>query len=105
MNEVYANPEPLRAAVDALPGPTLLEFGSPTCGICIAAQPVIAEATADSSTLRHIKIEDGRGRRLGRSYGIKLWPTLIFLKDGQEVIRLVRPTNAGVIKNALNLIV
>jgi thioredoxin len=104
MNEIYANPEPLRTEVDLLPGATMLEFGSPTCGICFAAQPIIAEATASSATLRHIKIEDGRGRRLGRSFGIKLWPTLVFLKDGQEVVRLVRPANVAVIKNALALI-
>jgi len=24
---------------------------------------------------------------------VKLWPTLIFLKDGQEITRLVRPDN------------
>jgi thioredoxin 1 len=105
MNEVYANPGPSRAEVDVLPGPTMLEFGSPTCGICYAAQPVIAEATEGLSQLRHIKIEDGRGRRLGRSFGIKLWPTLVFLKDGQEVVRLVRPANTAVIKNALSLII
>ena len=39
----------------------------------------------------HVKVEDGPGRRLGRSFGIKLWPTLVFLKDGVEVARLVRP--------------
>jgi thioredoxin 1 len=104
MNSVYANPEPPRAEIDVFPGPTMVEFGSPTCGICFAAQPVIAEATAGLDQLRHIKIEDGRGRRLGRSFGIKLWPTLVFLRDGQEVIRLVRPTSPAVIKNALQLI-
>ena len=105
MNEVYASPEPPRAEVEALPGPTMLEFGSPTCGICRAAQPVIAQATEGLDGLRHIKVEDGPGRRLGRSFGIKLWPTLVFLKDGQEVVRLVRPTNAQVIKNAAHLII
>jgi len=104
MNSIYANPEPPRAEIDALAGPTMLEFGSPTCGICFAAQPDIAEATEGKKQLLHIKIEDGRGRRLGRSFGIKLWPTLVFLRDGQEVVRLVRPTNAAVIRNALQMI-
>ena len=105
MNDVYANPEPPRAEIDALQGPVMLEFGSPGCGICSASQPVIAAATDGVPLLRHIKIEDGRGRKLGRSFTIKLWPTLIFLRDGQEIIRLVRPTHADVIKNAVKQII
>lgn len=37
-------------------------------------------------------VEDGKGRPLGRSFRVKLWPTLIFLQDGAEVARVVRPT-------------
>ncbi|MCH2219120.1 MAG: thioredoxin family protein, partial [Dechloromonas sp.] len=51
--------------------------------------------------LAHIKIEDGPGRRLGRTYRVKLWPTLIFLRDGQEVERLVRPTAEADVAAAL----
>ncbi|SET28005.1 thioredoxin 1 [Nitrosospira multiformis] len=51
--------------------------------------------------MRHIRIEDGKGRRLGRSFGVKLWPTLIFLKDGKEMARLVRPENSDLIQRAL----
>ena len=105
MNHVYANPEPLRAEIEKLQGPALLEFGSPGCGICRAAQSIIAEATAGADNVRHIKVEDASGRRLGRSFNIKLWPTLIFLKDGHEVERLVRPTSAAAIKSALSLII
>jgi thioredoxin 1 len=56
------------------------------------------------STLRHLKIEDGKGRRLGRSFRVKLWPTLVFMNNGQEIARLVRPTDAGEIERALNRI-
>ncbi|VTU34915.1 hypothetical protein H6CHR_04313 [Variovorax sp. PBL-H6] len=101
MNTNYASTEPSRAEVDGLPGPTLVEFGAPWCGICKAAQPLIAQALDGAKPLRHLKIEDGSGRPLGRSYGIKLWPTLIFLRDGQEVGRLVRPTSVDAISDEL----
>ncbi|HSC64441.1 MAG TPA: thioredoxin family protein [Caldimonas sp.] len=96
--------EPSRAAVDALPGPTLLEFGTSWCGHCRAAQPLIANALAGRPGVRHLKVEDGSGRKLGRSYGVKLWPTLVFLTDGREAARLVRPREAGAIAKALELI-
>ena len=101
MNTEYAQKEPPRAEVDALTGPTLLEFGSPWCGYCRRAQPLIAEAMAAHPGVRHLKIADASGRRLGRSYGVKLWPTLIFLADGKERARLIRPTDAGSIREAL----
>ena len=91
MTNDYEAQEPTREQVDALPGPTLLEFGNAWCGHCRAAQPLIAAAFAGHEAVRHVKIADGSGRRLGRSFRVKLWPTLVFLRDGRELARLVRP--------------
>ena len=92
---------PSRAEVDVLPGATLLEFGTPWCGFCLAAQPRIEQALQGFDAVTHIKVEDGPGQPLGRSYRVKLWPTLVFLKDGQEVARLVRPQDGQEIVRAL----
>jgi thioredoxin 1 len=96
--------EPERAEIDALRGPTVLEFGTAWCGHCRRAQPLIAQALAEHPAVRHLKIEDAAGRRLGRSFRVKLWPTLVFLADGKEVARLVRPPDAESIRAALALI-
>ncbi|MES2535666.1 MAG: thioredoxin family protein [Pseudomonadota bacterium] len=104
MNNVYAATEPARAEIDLLDGATLLEFGAPWCGHCQAAQPLLASAIADHPRVRHIKIEDGSGLALGRSFRVKLWPTLVFLKQGKEIARLVRPGDANAIRDALTQI-
>ena len=88
-----------------MPGPTLLEFGNSWCGWCRRAQPLIAEALAGHPGLRHIKVADASGKRLGRSFRVKLWPTLVFLRDGVEAARLVRPGDAASIRRALAQIV
>lgn len=101
MNTHFEPVEPTREQVDALTEPLLIEFGTPWCGYCSSAQPLIAEAFGAHASVRHLKIEDGPGRRLGRSFRVKLWPTLIFMRDGIEVSRLVRPHSADEIRRAL----
>jgi len=101
MSENYSEQALTRAEVDALKGAAVLDFGTDWCGHCRAARPVITEALDARPGVRHVRIEDGKGRPLGRSYAVKLWPTLIFLKDGVEVARLVRPGNVESIARAL----
>lgn len=100
MTSPYLEAAPERAEMDALPGATVLEFGTNWCGVCRGAQPAITEALA-GQPVRHIKVEDGSGRKLGRSFGVKLWPTLIFLKDGVEAARVVRPSGTRELQDAL----
>lgn len=104
MHHPYAETQLTRDDIDQLTGPAVLEFGVDWCGHCQAAQPLITTALTNYPNIRHIKVEDGKGRRLGRSYSVKLWPTLIFLKNGTEITRLVRPVDTGLIAEALNQI-
>ena len=100
METSYATTAPSREEVDALAGATVLEFGTPWCGWCRAAQPLIAQAFAAHPDARHIKVEDGPGRPLGRSFRVKLWPTLVFLKEGREVARVTRPGSVEEVNDA-----
>jgi thioredoxin 1 len=87
----YGKAEPTREAVDRLPGPVLLEFGTSWCGFCQAIQRPLQTLLASFPQVNHIKVEDGRGRPLGRSFRVKLWPNFVFLRDGQMKMQLARP--------------
>lgn len=100
----HLNLEPTRPSIDSLPGPVVLEFGTPWCGHCQGAQPLIRQLLSEQAQVQHLKVEDGPGRPLGRSYRVKLWPTLVFLKNGQELARVVRPTGLQSLQDALALI-
>jgi thioredoxin 1 len=97
----YSPSAPARDEVEGSIGVTVLEFGTDWCGYCMQAQPVIDAGLAAEHELTHLKIEDGKGRALGRSFQVKLWPTLVFLRDGKEVARVVRPTRADEVAAAL----
>ena len=104
MKTHYQAEAPQRADIDALAGAVLLEFGANWCGHCQAAQAPLAQAFTGHDSVAHYKVEDGPGRPLGRSFRVKLWPTLIFLRDGVEVARVVRPLAAAEIADGLQQI-
>jgi thioredoxin 1 len=101
MLKPYQTEQPERTAIEAETGLVALDFGTDWCGYCRAAAPLIAAAVAAVPGLRHIKVEDGSGRALGRAYRVKLWPTVILLRDGREVARAVRPADAAELRQTL----
>ncbi len=82
---------PSRRELDESAGPVLLEFGTAWCGFCRALAPRVSALLDEHPEVRHLKVEDGPGRPLGRSFQVKLWPNLVFLRDGAVVRQLVRP--------------
>jgi thioredoxin 1 len=84
-------PETSRSEVDQLPGPVVLEFGADWCGYCQRLEPRLAAMLKKFPQVRHIKVADGRGQPLGRSFRVKLWPTLVFLRDGHALLQVSRP--------------
>ena len=97
MNDESDRPrEPTREEIDAMEVPVLVEFGASWCGHCQALAPKLSAELRKHPEVRHVKIEDGPGRRLGRSFGVKLWPNLVFMKDGQIAKQVARPEIAEV---------
>jgi len=92
----YTSAEPTRAEIDALPGAVLLEFGAPWCPHCQAVQATLEELLDAHPEITHIKIYDGRGKPLGRSFRVKLWPNLVFMRDGKVLMQLARPRDAEI---------
>lgn len=120
----YTPVHPTRAEVGALPGKVVIEFGVDWCPHCQRAAGPVAAALATAGlrvadrtgtavscggtpvaaaadTLQYWRLEDERVRPLGRSFKVKLWPTLLFLQDGVEVARVVRPTTVAEIMAGL----
>ena len=90
-NASYQTRAPDSAAVEAMPGLVLLDFGTDWCGHCVAARAPVEAWLDGHDGVDLLRVEDGRGRVLGRTYRVKLWPTLVLLRDGREIARVVRP--------------
>jgi thioredoxin 1 len=88
--------EPTRDEVNRMGGPVLLEFGAGWCTHCLALAPQLKVMLAEFPSVRHFKVEDARGRPLGRSFRVKLWPSLVFLRDGKVLMQAARPAPSEV---------
>ena len=97
----FTDPAPSPEDFADLPGTVAIEFGVDWCPHCLAAQPLLREALQERRDITHIKIEDGPGRKLGRDFHVKLWPTLVVLRNGQEIGRITRPASAHDIEEQL----
>jgi thioredoxin 1 len=97
----YASKALSRDEVDQMQGPVLLEFGANWCGHCSAVAPRLEAMLKHRADFPHIKVEDGPGKALGRSFRVKLWPTLVFMRDGQVLMQMSRPDD-GQIRDGLD---
>ncbi len=96
--------EPTREEIDRMTGPVVLEFGASWCPHCQAIQPFMADTLTKYPQVRHIGVEDGKGLPLGRSFRVKQWPTLVFMRDGAVVNQIVRPAREAITKGFEELV-
>lgn len=89
----YHDDEPTREEIDHSAGLMLIEFGASWCGHCQELSPTVETLLRQSPQVQHVRIADGRGKRLGRSFRVKLWPTLVLMRDGKFIAQLVRPSD------------
>jgi len=94
------------AALTARAGVSVLDFTAPWCGPCKAMAPVLV-ALADEyrgrAQLAEVDVE--REPAVAERFGVRSMPTLVLLRDGREVGRVVgtrpRAFLAGMIDRAL----
>ncbi|WDI42393.1 thioredoxin family protein [Bremerella sp. P1] len=88
----YHEDAPTKEDIGQTTGKVVLDFGANWCPYCQEVSPALHSLLSEADNVQHIRVADGKGKPLGRSYRVKLWPTLVLLKDGKPVAQLVRPS-------------
>jgi len=83
-------------ALKEQPGVAVIDLWAPWCPPCRAMAPVVdelARAFSERATIAKLDIDDHP--RVSEELGVASIPTLVFLKDGVEVDRLVGTATLG----------
>ncbi len=69
--------------------PVVIDFWAPWCGPCQQFAPTFSQAAAElSPNVRLVKVNTEENPNLAARFGIRSIPTLLVMKNGQEVTRV-----------------
>lgn len=69
--------------------PVLIDFYATWCGPCKMLSPIVEEVAAENEDIKVVKIDIDKEQNIAVQYEIMSIPTLVVIKDGQEVNRSV----------------
>lgn len=91
-------------ALAANQGLVMVDFWAEWCGPCRAIAPVLeelAEASEGRVTLMKVNVDENPG--LAARYGIRSIPTILFVKEGRVVDRVVGAASKAVLQRHIEL--
>ena len=80
----------------------LLDFFATWCMPCKMLEPIINEVSQTADGVKVAKLDIDENTQIARDFGVMSVPTLVVLKDGQEVERIVGFRQADQILETLN---
>ncbi len=67
----------------------VIKFGATWCGPCKKLEPVLTQLETEFPNITFMAVDLDQSPTLAKKYKIKSIPTLLFLKKGQEVERII----------------
>ena len=78
----------------------VVDFWAPWCGPCVQFAPVFKQS-AHASSVIHAKVNVDENPSTARRFQVSGIPTMVLLRNGTEVDRIVGAVSAGALKSAL----
>ena len=80
----------------------LIDFYADWCGPCIMLAPVLEEIAKENTNTKFVKINVDDAQDLAMEYNVMSIPTLVVIKNGKEVNRVVGLVNKSELMGIIN---
>lgn len=81
--------------------PVLIDFYADWCGPCKMLSPIIDEVAQENDDIKVVKVNVDESSDIALEYKVMSIPTLVVIKNGQEVARSIGVIDKSKIKNML----
>lgn len=81
--------------------PVLVDFYADWCGPCKMLSPIVDEVAQENDDIKVVKVNVDESSDIALDYKVMSIPTLVVIKNGQEVARSVGLVDKSEIKNIL----
>nr|AVA17404.1 putative Per a allergen [Periplaneta americana] len=78
----------------------VVDFFATWCGPCKMIAPLLDKFSAEYSQVKFLKVDVDQLGDIAQKYSISSMPTLVFIKNGEEVTRVIG-ANPAAIKSAI----
>lgn len=80
---------------------TVVDFSATWCGPCRMLEPILGELAAEMPAVDFLKVDVDRSQQLAIRYGVQAVPTLLVLRQGSVVDRMVGARSKGALADRL----
>ncbi len=102
---IHVNDDAFEKAVLKSPVPVVVDFWAPWCGPCRMVAPVLEKIAGEyENKIIVAKVNTDENPEWAMKYGVQGIPTMLFVRDGQIVDRIVGAVPYPVIKGRVDKI-